>query len=337
MTDLVAALDHLPAMVAYWDRECRNRIANAAYLEWFGTRPEDMFGMHIRDLLGPELYERNLPYIRAALAGEAQLFNRTLVDTSGCTRYTQASYVPRVVDGAVEGFFVLVTDISERVRAEAALADSVANTALLHERQRIAADMHDLVIQNLYAANLALAALLPGLEASGAEQVGVIIDRIDHAVVTLRAAIHEMTRQIGPEQFVADLQQVIDNSAVGLGFTPTLVVEGPPELIPVAARPEMLAVLQEALSNVVRHAAATSVLVTVTMLGSDVRLVVVDNGRGFGEVTRSSGITNMRVRAERLGGSFACSANDPSGTIVDWQVPSTLAAPAVPLPRSPAA
>lgn len=335
--DLVSALDHLPAMVAYWDKDCRNRIANAAYVEWFGMGPNEMRGMHIRDLLGPELYERNLPYIRGVLSGEQQLFNRTLVDAKGRTRYTQASYIPRTVGTSVEGFFVLVTDISERVQAESALAESVATTALLRERQRIAADMHDLVIQNLYAVNLELAAVAPALDTALAGRVDAIIDRIDHAVDTLRTAIHGMTRQIGPEQFVGDLQQVVDNSAAGLGFRPTLILDGPAELIPAQVRPEMLAVLQEALSNVVRHASATAVTVTVTMLGPEVRLMVLDNGRGIGGAARSSGLANMRARAEQLGGSFACSDNDPSGTIIDWRVPSTLAAAAVPVPNTPAA
>lgn len=319
-------------MVAYWDKDCLNRIANAAYVEWFGLTPQQMRGMHIRDLLGPALYARNLPYIRGALAGEQQLFNRTLVDTEGRTRYTQASYIPRIVDGSVEGFFVLVTDISERVRAEAALADSVANTALLQERQRIAADMHDLVIQTLYAASLEVAALMPEVDSANAQRAERIIDRIDQAVLTLRASIQGMTRPVGPQQFVADLQLAVDNSAAGLGFAPTLTIEGPVELIPAAVRPELLAVLHEALSNVLRHASATSVRVTVTVVGAEVRLVVADNGRGRRGATRASGLANMLTRAERLGGAFSCSDNDPTGTIVDWRAPSALADPAVRVP-----
>lgn len=124
LDELLAIIDHLPAMVAYWDRDARNRVANRAYVEWFGVTPERLRGVHIRELLGPELYAANLPYIEGALAGVAQQFQRTLVDTHGVTRYTQASYVPHVVEGEVRGFFVLVADISERVRAELALADS---------------------------------------------------------------------------------------------------------------------------------------------------------------------------------------------------------------------
>lgn len=119
-----AILDGLPAMVGYWDRDLCNRMANSAYLEWFGREPETMVGMHIRDLLGQELLEQNYPYMSRALDGERQTFDRTLIDTEGVTRHTQASYIPDVADGEVRGFFVLVTEITARVVAEREVADA---------------------------------------------------------------------------------------------------------------------------------------------------------------------------------------------------------------------
>ena len=121
---LHALLDHLPALIAYWDRDGRNVIANARYVEWFGRTPEEMHGMHIRDVLGAEVHAKNLPYIRGALRGEPQLFERTLVDMSGAVRHTQASYVPDVVDGVNYGFFALVTDVTPRVEAQRAMDEA---------------------------------------------------------------------------------------------------------------------------------------------------------------------------------------------------------------------
>jgi PAS domain S-box-containing protein len=111
-------LDALPAMVGYWDSELENRMANNASVEFFGQSPEEMRGTHLRNLLGPELYERTRVYVEGALAGEKQLFDQEIVTPSGEVRYTQASYMPDVVDGQVQGFFVLVTDITERRRIE---------------------------------------------------------------------------------------------------------------------------------------------------------------------------------------------------------------------------
>ncbi|HEX3041853.1 MAG TPA: PAS domain-containing protein [Solirubrobacterales bacterium] len=124
-----ALLDALPAMVGYWDRDLVNQLANDAYIEFFGIPPEEMRGTHIRDLLGPELYEKNLPYMEGALAGEKQLFDREIPTPSGEIRYTQASYVPDLRDGEVHGFFVLVTDITERRRIQEEVAHSRARLA----------------------------------------------------------------------------------------------------------------------------------------------------------------------------------------------------------------
>lgn len=116
--------DRLPAMIAYWDQDLRNVVANEAYVEWFGFRPEQMRGIHIREVLGERVYAMNLPYLQAALAGEEQLFDRTLVDTNGRTRHTQASYVPDIVEGEVRGIFVLVTDVTPRVEAQRAMDEA---------------------------------------------------------------------------------------------------------------------------------------------------------------------------------------------------------------------
>lgn len=121
---LRALFDHLPAMIAFWDRDLHNVIANEAYVEWFGFTPEQMRGIHIREVLGEEVYAKNLPFITGALAGEEQLFERTLIDTAGNTRHTQASYVPEIIDGEVQGFFVLVTDVTPRVTAQRAMDEA---------------------------------------------------------------------------------------------------------------------------------------------------------------------------------------------------------------------
>ncbi|HEX5984630.1 MAG TPA: PAS domain-containing protein, partial [Solirubrobacterales bacterium] len=128
-------LNALPAMVGYWDKDLRNRMANDAYIEYFGQTPQELRGKHIRDLLGPDLYEKNLPYMERALAGEPQLFDREIPTPSGEVRYTQASYIPDTVGGEVRGFFVLVTDITERRHIEEEVESSRSRLA---EAERVA-------------------------------------------------------------------------------------------------------------------------------------------------------------------------------------------------------
>ncbi len=129
---LRAVLNGLPAVIAYWDRELRNVMANDAFAELFGREPSEMVGRSCREILGPELYRRHVPFIQHALAGETQLFDCEIVDCHGVTRYTQTSYVPdRDDDGEVRGFFALITDISARRRAEEQLADEKRRMATI--------------------------------------------------------------------------------------------------------------------------------------------------------------------------------------------------------------
>jgi diguanylate cyclase (GGDEF)-like protein/PAS domain S-box-containing protein len=116
--ELRAVLNGIPALVGYWDTGLRNRLANDAYCEWFGFGPRQLHGMHVRDVLGETVFEANRPHIERALAGEQQQFDRTLVDAAGESRFTEVTYTPDRRDGVVQGFFVVVTDITERVLAD---------------------------------------------------------------------------------------------------------------------------------------------------------------------------------------------------------------------------
>lgn len=125
--------DALPAMVAYWDSDCRCRFANSRYKEWFGRSADEVVGMHIRELLGEDVFALNEVYIHGALAGRAQNFERTLVKADGSIGHTWANYIPdRRPDGTVAGFFVLVSDVTPLKNAEAKLrlaASVIDNTA----------------------------------------------------------------------------------------------------------------------------------------------------------------------------------------------------------------
>ncbi|MBB3212209.1 PAS domain S-box-containing protein [Herbaspirillum sp. Sphag1AN] len=110
--ELQTIIDHMPAMVGYWDRDMKNRFGNKAYLEWFGYPTESLRGQHMRDILGAQRFNLNLPHIEAALQGKPQLFERVIVDTQGHRRITLASYVPDMLNGKVLGFYAFVTDIT---------------------------------------------------------------------------------------------------------------------------------------------------------------------------------------------------------------------------------
>jgi PAS domain S-box-containing protein len=130
-----AITDNLPAMVAYWDSDLRCQFANAPYGEWFGRDSDQMIGITMPELMGADLFARNEPFIRAAMRGESQAFERTLVKPSGEVGHTWAQYIPDVDDaGRVKGMYVLVTDVTALQQAQEDLKS--ANNLLREARDK---------------------------------------------------------------------------------------------------------------------------------------------------------------------------------------------------------
>lgn len=150
----IRVTDHISAMLAYWDKDTVCRFANSAYVEWFGKKKEDMIDkMTIKELLGP-LYEKNLPYITAALKGESQTFEREIPLPTGGTRQSLANYYPDIVKGEVLGFFVHVADVTPLKILENEL---IASTEKINEQNKQLLNFSNIVSHNLksYANNLA--------------------------------------------------------------------------------------------------------------------------------------------------------------------------------------
>lgn len=196
---------------------------------------------------------------------------------------------------------------------------------MFQERERIAADLHDHVIQRLFAAGLSLQGVAAGLpEGRSAERIVGAIEDLDDTISQIRNTIFELKRV--PQQRAPGVRErlldVLADVTPALGFQPTLRLAGPLEhVIPNAVLEDLLAVLRESLTNVARHAEATSVLVHVTATSQLLTLEVVDDGRGIPEGGRRSGLLNMLRRAQRHGGDFAAVPRQAHGTALSWTVP----------------
>lgn len=115
--------DAMPALISYLDADQRYRFVNARYVEWFGHAEEDLVGRELRDVLGEEAYERVRPHAESALSGRRSRFEAEIPYRYGGTRRVVAEYVPHTRDdGVVDGFFALVSDITDQRRGEAAQA-----------------------------------------------------------------------------------------------------------------------------------------------------------------------------------------------------------------------
>jgi signal transduction histidine kinase len=196
--------------------------------------------------------------------------------------------------------------------------------AVLDDRDRIARDLHDLVIQRLYATGMSLEGVTARLgDTEIGRRVSSAVDALDDTIKEIRSAIFSLHARPDPGQdgLRAQILAVADEAAEGLGFAPGLRMAGRlDEVVPAETGDHLLSALREALSNAARHAAATKVDVTVEA-GSDLVLTVRDNGSGIKDTTRRSGLANLTERAGLLGGTLELTAPDGGGTELIWRVP----------------
>ena len=193
--------------------------------------------------------------------------------------------------------------------------------ALFEDRDRIGRDLHDLVIQRLFAVALGLQAVSRGVgEPAARERIETAVEDLDATIKDIRRSIFALGAADDAADLQTELTRLVDRAAATLKFRPTLQIEGPVRsLVGDETAPHLLAVLGEALSNASRHAQASNVAVRVTA-GEVLCLVVADDGEGFAPGVRESGLRSMRERAERLGGSCVVESSG-HGTTVTWTVP----------------
>lgn len=195
--------------------------------------------------------------------------------------------------------------------------------AVFEDRDRIARDLHDLVIQRLFATALSLQGVSRQVERPEARsRVERSIDELDATIREIRKSIFSLTAPAPGASLRAELMQATSSASPALGFEPTLRLQGPIDTtVPGGVAEQLCAVLREALSNVAKHASAGRVAVAVEVEDTSVVLRVADDGSGLRPGGRESGLANLRRRAADLGGELLLEAPDGGGTRLVWRVP----------------
>ena len=192
---------------------------------------------------------------------------------------------------------------------------------VIADRERIARDLHDHVIQRLFAAGLSLQG---ASQSVGSPQVQT---RLDDVVDELQGVIQEIRTTIfdlhGGSQGTTRLRQRLDQAIAafsGSGLRTTLLFIGPLSVVEPPLADHAEAVVREAVSNVVRHAGATALTVTVRV-EDDFSIEVLDDGCGMPAIVTPSGLTNLRVRAEEVDGHLTITEAPGGGTLLHWWAP----------------
>ncbi|GAU67274.1 putative two-component histidine kinase [Streptomyces sp. NBRC 110611] len=201
--------------------------------------------------------------------------------------------------------------------------------AVLHDRDRIARDLHDLAIQRLFATGMTLQSATRLIDRPDAvDRVSRAVDDLDSTIKIIRSTIFEL-RSAGDHRGGTGLRRRMAETArlaaQSLGFTPSLRIEGPVDSsVPDELAAHVLAVTAEALSNTARHASArrADVVLVAADTGEGLALTVTDDGVGIGAAEHTGGLANMRSRAEQHGGTLTVeSAPEGGGTRILWRAP----------------
>jgi signal transduction histidine kinase len=209
--------------------------------------------------------------------------------------------------------------------ANARLMGRVQEVAVLEDRERIARDLHDKVIQRLFATGISLQTMLPVTDREDASnRINDAVDELDVTIREIRSTIFALQ---APEQrgLRVSIFALIDGAREVLGFSPELHMDGPIDtIISEKLAEHLLAVLQETLSNVAQHAGASRVNVTVEA-GTDLVVRVIDNGTGLPMPRENGhGLQNLEDRAATMGGALEAATLEAGGTVVEWRVPITV-------------
>ncbi|TNM39852.1 GAF domain-containing protein [Nocardioides albidus] len=226
-------------------------------------------------------------------------------------------------------YYVLDAKLVAAFAEQAALSLQLAEAredqrrlAVFEDRDRIGRDLHDLVIQRLFAVGLGLQGATRLVQRPEvAARIEQAVDDLDATIKDIRRAIFGLSSLESAGDVQAEVTRLVDRAAATLKFRPSLSFEGPVRsLVPDDVVPDLLAVLAEGLSNASRHAEATAVQVVVAA-GDEVVLRVRDNGRGMSGSVAESGLANIRARAELRGGTLAVESVPEGGTALVWTVP----------------
>lgn len=220
-------------------------------------------------------------------------------------------------------------EVPQRFADQAALVLQVARAqqdqarlAVFMDRDRIGRDLHDLVIQRLFGIGLVLDNTTKLITSpAAADRLSAAIDDIDQTIKDIRRTIFALSSPADSSDLRAEVDQIMVHSTELLGFSPELRLDGPVDsVITDDVRAHLVAVLGEAMSNIVRHAKAGHVAVKIDA-SADITLVVSDDGQGLEPWQAGTGLRNIRERAALLAGHCAVDSRLGEGTTITWSVP----------------
>jgi signal transduction histidine kinase/GAF domain-containing protein len=307
----------LPALVGYVNANRCYQFINRTYEVWFNRSRDEILGNPVYQLLGEAVYQRVEPYINQVFEGQTVPLEAEIPFPIG-KRYISATLIPDFdANAQVRGFYSLITDISDRRRAEQA--------SILEERNRMAREIHDTLAQAFTGILLHVGSVTQMLvDDSGSAQI--YLERLEKIDELARTGLAEARRSVVAlrPQFLEEstLQSALHRLVTQMRLTTktTLIYESKGVIysLPTEVENHLLRIGQEALTNAIKYANASKILVELVYDDAQCLLRIKDDGQGFGVGSISSlggfGLLGMSERAERIGAHLAIQSQPGQGT-----------------------
>jgi PAS domain S-box-containing protein len=306
--------DALPILISYVDANRCYQFINRTYEVWFNRSRDEILGNPVRQLLGEAVYQRVEPYINQVFAGQTVHLETEVAFPAG-KRCISATFIPDFDDNAqVRGFYSLMTDISDRKRAE--------HTSILEERNRMAREIHDTLAQSFTGILLQVGAVTR-VSVDISEATQVYLEMIDELARTGLAEARRSVAALRPQlleegNLESALHRLVSQMRSTIDTVLIYETQGTTYSLPADVENNLLRIGQEALTNAIKYACASEIRVELMYSQTQCILRVKDNGRGFGvgsaPVSSGFGLLGMSERAERIGAQLAIQSQPGQGT-----------------------
>jgi len=313
--------DNLPVLVAYWLPDYTCRFANKALGKWMGRSPESFTGKHARDIVGAEAFEARLPIYQAALSGEHKVNIDSMRTADGNLRHFMTGFIPDIAEGVVRGIFAVTSDVTE-VKHQSQQIEELARTVITlveRERAEISADLHDSVGQSLVLLKLELQNMLMKHLGESYAQVRDLVRPLDEVMRVVRGMSHRLSpvylKKLGIVTALEDLCEKVSKQS---GIELKVSLQALEDVFTENWSIDLYRIVQEALTNAVKHSGATRIDVTAKANENNIVLKVADNGRGRAKAATSSGlgVLLMQQRAAAFGGQVRFESQNPGYSVL---------------------
>lgn len=331
-------VNSLPQFVAFVDKDYHYRLINNKYLEYFGVRAKDILGKHLKEIIGPDSFEKVQPQLEQAMAGKQVHYHQHFIYPNGREADMEGALIPEFdSQGEVSGYYAILSDISHHVHNQHLLEESRNRMRILSEHQQnllekersyIAREIHDELGQNLTAISMGLAMMKKHISGDQ-RKLRLKIKEINQIADTTLSAIKKLSAELRPQLIddmglVAAMEWYVHQFEKRSGITCSLELTEQEITFPQEMAINLYRILQEALTNVYKHAHASAVSISLNYSDSMVHLRIKDDGRGLAqedkEKAHSYGIMGMEERVRLLNGQFTINGTG-GGTMIQIEVP----------------